>query len=374
VESKWKVKVCVGSGFSRTSGAVVLLGLVVLAVSPLAQQNRQPPTPRPPSAGASEIEIVPVRDHIYVIGGAGANIVVSGGRDGFFLVDSGLEANSDRVIAAVRELQRWIELKTAPVERFGAEGNASTVLEPYYRSAPPKPIRYIANTTIALDHVSGNAKVAAAGKTFTGGNVTGQIGGIDEGAAILAHENLLNRMGQLKLSSKALPTDTYFGNQMKLSHFFNGEGIVLFHAPAATTDGDSFVHFRYSDIIAAGDIFRMSAYPAIDIEKGGSIQGILEALNRMVDMSVAEFRTEGGTMFIGGHGRIGDLADLTYYRDMCTIIRDRVQDMIKKGMTLAQIKAAKPSEDWDGRFGTDPTWTPEMFVEAIYKSLTKKAG
>jgi cyclase len=374
VESKWKAKTPVGSGFSRTSGTVVLLAIVVLAVSPVARQDRQPPTPRPPRAGVSELEIVPVRDHIYVIGGAGANVVVSAGRDGFFLVDSGLESTSDRVIASVHELQRWIDLKTAPVERFGAEGNASTVLEPYYRGAPPKPIRYIANTTIALDHVGGNAKVAAAGKTFTGGNVTGQIGGIDEGAAILAHENLLNRMGQLKLPSKALPTDTYFGNQMKLSHFFNGEGIVLFHAPAATTDGDSFVHFRYSDIIATGDIFRMSAYPAIDIEKGGSIQGVLDALNRIVDMSVAEFRTEGGTMFIGGHGRIGDLADLTYYRDMCTIIRDRVQDMIKKGMTLAQIKAAKPSEDWDGRFGTDPTWTPDMFAEAIYKSLTKKGG
>ena len=118
-------------------------------------------------------------------------------------------------------------------------------------------------------------------------------------------------MGQAKAPGRALPTDTYFGDHLKLSHFFNGEGVVLYHAPAATTDGDSFVNFRRSDVIATGDFFRMSAYPMIDLEKGGSIQGVLAALNRIIDMSVAEFRTEGGTMFVGGHGRIGDLADLT---------------------------------------------------------------
>ena len=157
---------------------------------------------------------------------------------------------------------------------------------------------------------------------------------------------------------------------MKLSHFFNGEGVVLYHAPAATTDSDCFVNFRRSDVFVTGDIFRMSAFPKIDIEKGGSIQGVLAALNRMIDMSVAEFRTEGGTLFVGGHGRVGDLADLTYYRDMSTIIRDRVQDLVRKKMTLAQVKAAKPAEDWEGRMGGDPTWTTDMFVEAIYKSLT----
>ena len=200
--------------------------------------------------------------------------------------------------------------------------------------------------------------------------MAGELGDVGEGAAILAHENLLNRMDQAKLPSRALPTDTYFKDHLKLSHFFNGEGVMLFHAPAATTDGDSFVNFRRSDVIATGDIFRMSAYPMIDLEKGGSIQGILAGLNRMIDMSVAEFRTEGGTLFVGGHGRIGDLADLTYYRDMCTIIRDRVQDLVQKKMTLAQVKAAKPSEEWDGRMGGDPTWTSDMFVEAIFKSLT----
>jgi glyoxylase-like metal-dependent hydrolase (beta-lactamase superfamily II) len=343
--------------------AGVAMAVAVLTASVSAQQNG-----RLQSSG--QIDIVLVRDNIYVLGGAGANIILSVGPDGVFMVDTGLEQNAERVVAAVQQVQRQIEIKKPPAERFGAEGRFSTLLEPYYRSGPSKPIRYIANTTIDPRHTGGNAKIRDAGKTFTGGNVTGEIGGVGEGAAILAHENLLNRLGEMKAPSRALPTDTYFGDHLKLSHFFNGEGVVLFHAPAATTDGDSLVHFRRSDVIATGDVFRMSAYPMIDLAKGGSIQGVLAALNRIIDMSVAEFRTEGGTLVIGGHGRIGDLADLTYYRDMCTIIRDRVQDLIKKGSTLAQVKAAKPSEDWDPRFGTDPSWTPDMFVEAIYKGLT----
>ncbi len=346
---------------------VAVVGLTSKAST---QQSSTAPTR---AQAAAKVEIVPVRDHIYVLGGAGANIVVSAGRDGVFMVDTGLEANSDQVVAAVRELQRWLDFRTPPAERFGAEGNASTLLEPFYRSSPPKPIRYIANTTIAPDHIGGNAKVAVAGRTFTGGNVTGQI----SGARRRRGDSRPTRTCSIEWVKRSCPAGRfqptrYFGSQLKLSHFFNGEGIMMFHAPAATTDGDSFVHFRYSDVIATGDVFRMSAYPMIDLEKGGSIQGVLAALNRIIDMSVAEFRTEGGTMFIGGHGRVGDLADLTYYRDMCTIVRDRVQDMITKGMTLAQIKAAKPSEDWDQRFGTDPSWTPDMFAEAIYKSLTSQ--
>jgi cyclase len=157
---------------------------------------------------------------------------------------------------------------------------------------------------------------------------------------------------------------------MKLSHHFNGEGIQLFHVPNAITDGDSFVVFRSSDVISTGDILSFTSYPPIDLAKGGSIQGVLAGLNRIVDLVIPEFRSEGGTFVIPGHGRICDTADLAYYRDMVTIVRDRVQDLIKKGRTLEQVKAAKPTEDWDGRFSQLPSATPDMFVEAVYKGLS----
>jgi hypothetical protein len=156
---------------------------------------------------------------------------------------------------------------------------------------------------------------------------------------------------------------------LKLAYFFNGEGVELVRVPGAVTDGDSVVHFRGSDIIATGEIFDFTRFPLIDIAKGGSIQGLLAGLNRLVEIAVPEFRSEGGTLFIPAHGRVGDIADMTYYRDMVTIIRDRIQDQMKKGRTLDQIKAARPTEDWDGRLGQDKSWTPDMFVEAIYKGL-----
>jgi cyclase len=326
------------------SAGALFLGTVALASAQISPSG--------------DIEIVPVRGHIYLLAGAGANITLSVGPDGVFMVDAGLPQMTDKVIAAIQQLSRDLDKAGQPIRSY----------------APPKPIRYLANTTISPDHTGGNVKIARAGKTFTGGNVAAELnsGFANDDAAILATEKALLRLVDAKMPGDGQPTETYVRDNMKLSHFFNGEGIELFHMPDATTDGDSVVHFRGSDVIATGDIFDMTSFPYIDLAKGGSIQGELAALNRLDDMAEAEFRTEGGTLFIPGHGRFGDLADLAYYRDMCTIIRDRIQWMMKKDMTLAQIKAAKPTEDWDGRFGGNPNWTPDMFVEAIYKGLSGK--
>jgi len=327
----------------------------------------------------STVKVLPVRGNIYVVMGGGANITLSVGLDGVFMVDSGSEAMSDQVIAAIRAVQQWVEAKTAasaPPVTYGAE-TRNSITEARRADAPPKPIRYIVDTSIAPDHIGGNVALANAGKTFTGGNVAGQLSDVSQGAAILGHENLQNRManppaGQPKFPTRAQLTDTYPTDSMKLSSFFNGEGIVLMHQPAAFTDGDTMVYFRGSDVIAAGEIYRTTTYPVIDVAKGGTINGVIEGLNHIIDLSVPEFRSEGGTIIIPAYGRISDIADVAYYRDMVTILRDRIQDMVKKGMTLEQVKAAKASADYDGRYGaTTGPWTTEMFIEAVYKTVPR---
>ena len=178
--------------------------------------------------------------------------------------------------------------------------------------------------------------------------------------------------GQPAFPTRALPTDTYPTDSMKLSNFFNGEGIVLMHQPAAFTDGDTMVHFRGSDVIAAGEVFRTTTYPVIDAAKGGTINGVIEGLNHIIDLAVPEFRSEGGTLVIPAYGRISDIADVAYYRDMTTILRDRIQDMAKKGMTLEQVKAARLLRDYEGRYGASSGfWTTDNFVEAVYRSLSE---
>ena len=327
----------------------------------------------------SPVKVLPVRGHIYVLMGAGANITLSVGLDGVLTVDSGSAEMSDQVLAAIRAVQQWVEAKTtaaAPPVMYGAE-TRSTIVEARHAHAPPKPIRYIVNTSIAPDHIGGNVTLAGAGSTFTGGNVAGQLSNAGEGAAILGHENLQHRMtdppaGQPPFPTRALLTSTYYTDSLKLSSFFNGEGVVLLHQPAAFTDGDTMVYFRGSDVIAAGEVYRTTTYPVIDTSKGGTIDGVIEGLNDIIDLSVPEFRSEGGTLVIPAYGRISDVADVAYYRDMVTILRDRIQDLVKKGMTLEQVKAARPTADYDGRYGTATgPWTTEMFVEAVYRTLPR---
>jgi cyclase len=311
---------------------ILLLALAGFAA--YAQPNQNPAN--------AEIHVLHVQGQVYMLVGDGGNITVQVGKDGVLLVDTGLAAMSDRLLAEIKKLS-------------------------------DQPIRYIINTHAHADHTGGNEKVAKAGMTIAGGNVSGNISDAGEGAAVLAHQKVLDRLSapEAKTPFGALPTDTYITDEKPM--YFNGEGIQIIHQPAAHTDGDSFVFFRKSDVVSAGDIFVPTSYPIIDLQRGGSIQGIINGLNRLIEMTIPAEKQEAGTYVIPGHGRLCDQADVVEYRDMATIIRERVQDMIKKGMTLEQVKAAKPTRDYDPEYGaTSGFWTTDMFVEAVYKSLSAK--
>ena len=296
---------------------------------------------------AGEVHVFPVRGNVYVLTGAGGNITLQTGKDGVLLVDSGLAAMSGKVVAAIRTVSNG-------------------------------PIRFIVNTHVHPDHTGGNENIAKLGSTIIDVNFLADIAGRSTvpGAKIIAHESVLDRMtatvnGQPAAPSGAWPADTYITRRKDF--FINNEAVVLFHEPAAHTDGDSVVFFRRTDVISSGDLFTPDTYPFIDLQRGGSIQGILAALNHIIELAVPENNEEGGTYIIPGHGRIYDEADVVEYQTMLTIVRDRVQDLIKKGMTLEQVKAARPTSDYDVHYGsTSGFWTTEKFVEAVYQNLSKK--
>lgn len=322
----------------------------------------------------SELHWWPVRENVWMLIGAGANITASVGPDGVFLVNAGEAQASERVAAAIEDLQSRLNAFGALDVRLPERGGAETRSRfPINTHAPPKPIRYIVDTSPLPHNAGGNEFLAARGVTYSGGNVAGTIGDSSEGAAVLAHENVLVGLVSAGAPFGALPTDTYFVDEYKLSTFFNGEGIRIVHVPAATTDGDSLVYFRGSDVIAAGDIVNMDTFPIIDVDQGGHINGVLDGLNYILNLAIPEFRTEGGTMIVPGHGRLADSADVGYYRDMLTIIRDQVQALIDRGMTLEQVIAERPTFGYEGRFGSDSdSWTTEMFIEAVYRSLKEE--
>ncbi|HUA21435.1 MAG TPA: MBL fold metallo-hydrolase, partial [Bryobacteraceae bacterium] len=276
--------------------AAIALPLFAALASP---QEAQPAGP------SGEVHILKVQGNIYMLVGAGGNIAVSVGNDGVLLVDTGLANMSDKVIAAVRSLST-------------------------------KPIHYIINTHVHADHTGGNEAIAKIGSTIVGGNVTGDIADAGQGAAVIAQQTVLDRMSaptgkESAMPQGAWPTDTYLEEK---NMYFNGEGIQIMHQPAAHTDGDSLVYFRRSDVVVTGDIFTPERYPIIDLQRGGSINGIIAGLNHLIDITIPASKQEGGTYIIPGHGRLCDQADLVFYQEMVTIIRDRIQASIKKGQTL----------------------------------------
>jgi cyclase len=294
---------------------------------------------------AQDLEILPVQSNIYMLVGAGSNITAQVGRDGVILVDAGSANRSESVIAAVRKLVR----------------NPNTI---------QGKIRYIVNTSIDLDHRGGNQAVAKVG--FTAGSDAGGP------AVIIGHENSLNRLveldGEARVPTDALPGNVYTGVGGIKDLFWNDDGVQIIHVPNAHTDGDSIVYFRRADVISVGDIFVTTGYPVIDIDKGGSIDGLINGLNRLLDMTIPGRYAENGTLVIPGHGRICDELDLVEYRDMVTIIRDRILNMILKGATLEQVKAARLTLDYDTEFGAGGpgAWPTDRFVEAVYRSLMQQ--
>jgi cyclase len=290
-----------------------------------------------PAVLAQTTRTTQVEGGVYMISGAGANVTVSVGDSGVLVVDTGADGMSAELLAAIRELSHG-------------------------------PIRYIVNTGLAADRTGGNAAIRAAGETFTGGNAT-VIAGVGEGAAIIAHENLLLRMASApNVRFDALPTEPFYVQKTDL--YFNGEPVEIIHQPNAVDDTDVIVHFRRSDVISTGGVFRLDGYPVFDPERGGGINGVLDALNGLLDRVVSDTLSEGGTLLVPSHGRISDEGDLVRYRDMITVIRDRVQAWMERGHGLEEILAMQPSFDYDSRYASPgAAWTAEEFIEAIYRSL-----
>jgi glyoxylase-like metal-dependent hydrolase (beta-lactamase superfamily II) len=303
------------------------------------------------SAGEpGELEILQLRPNFYLIAGAGGHIALQIGTDGVVVVDAGLAARADAVVAAIKKI-------TA------------------------QPIRYVINTSADPDHVGGNETLSKAGQSlFTALGPDSLPGNLREGAAsIIATDKVLARMsapsGQTApFPQGAWPTETF--DYPRKYMYLNGEGIEILHQPAAHTDGDVVVFFRRSDVVVAGDILDTTRFPTINVARGGTINGEIAALNRLVELaipSVPIVSREAGTLVIPGHGRVCDQIDVVEYKDMVTIIRDRVRDLIDAGMSLEQVKAASPARGYTRRYGSDTgPWTTNQFVEAIYQTLLKE--
>lgn len=283
------------------------------------------------------LEVLPAQGNVHVLAGAGGNTTVQIGPEGPLVVDTQPAALSEQVIEAVRRLS-------------------------------PRPIRHIVLTSGSDQQSGGAAQLSKAGRYI---RVIDTIDprGVDIRASIIAHLNVLNRMNADNVPSESWPTDTYFAPEWSI--FSNGEAVQLVHIDAAHSDGDTIVFFRRSDVISTGAIFDASGYPRFDPARGGSIAGVIEGLNRVLDIAVAGENQEGGTVIVPGRGRLSDETDVANYRDMVTIIRDRVRAMVGKGMSLELVQQAKPTSDYDGLFEPRSDWTSEMFVDAIYRDLTK---
>jgi glyoxylase-like metal-dependent hydrolase (beta-lactamase superfamily II) len=352
-----------------TIAAVSALGLFLAADVVHAQQ---------PDA---RLHVMPLRGNVFAVIGGGSNVTVSAGVDGLLLVDAGSAESATAMLETVLSIGRTTAGVPArmttcvgpncyPAGSLGSFGPFGWTGQAYNgvvaSPMPAKPPRWIIETTVHAEHNGGVPVIAAAGITYNGGE-SGRILGERTPATVIGHENLLKRMTLSKFPEAAWPSETYYIPLHKMSQYINGEGIQMYHAPAAITDADSIVYFRYSDVISTGDLFTPGRYPTIDVAQGGTVQGVIAGLERVIEIAFPEYRHQGGTMIVPGHGRIGDVSDVAIYKNMVVVVRDRIQDLMKQGRSLSQIKAARPTLDFDGIYGS-----PDRFIDAVYQSLGGK--
>ena len=307
----------------------LLLSLAIAVSVPIgaaaaAQQN----------ASQVEIEVVPVREGVHMLTGAGGNMAVFLGEDGVLLVDAGYAELAERVTTAVQELCR--------------------------RESANADLRYLINTHWHSDHTGANAYMAEAGATIVG------------------HENVLRLLSadqvMAALGGRTVPAAPEaarplisFNDRVNLR--WNGDLIHVVHVPNAHTDGDAIVHFRDANVVHTGDIFFNGRYPYIDVDFGGHIGGMIAAVDEILAHTIE------AALFIPGHGPLADRADLVSYRDMLSTVRDRIQEMIDHGRTRQEIIEAKPTADLDEVWSA-PDWflDPDVWVGLVYDGMMRAAS
>jgi cyclase len=297
----------------RQRTVIALLVAVATAAVVEAQERR-----------AIEIQTIPVAENVYMLAGAGGNLALSAGDDGALLIDSEYAQLSEKITAAISDV-----CKT--------------------------PIRFVVNTHWHFDHVGGNESFAKAG------------------AVLVAHENVRKRMSTEQVlgalgrrvppsPAGALPAITYTET---LTFHWNGDEVQVLHVEPAHTDGDSFVHFRKANVLHMGDVYFNGMYPFIDTNAGGSIDGMIKAVDRALGL------VDDETKIIPGHGPLSGVAELREYREMLATARDRVQALVKQGKSRDETIAAKPTKDLDEKWGRGG-FEPDTWVGIVYDGMVKE--